>query len=104
LALAQTACRLAPNNGGFLNTQGIAEYRAGQYPAALATLTQADSLNGGIPADLAFLAMSHHQLGNSEKAKETLVRLRESLRSSRWLGDQEALEFNREATRLIEGE
>ena len=102
LAQAQTACRLTPNNGGCLNTQGIAEYRLGQHTAALATLTTADSLNGGIPADLAFLALTHHQLGNPEKAKEAFARLRDALKTDRWINDKEAPEFHREAVALVQ--
>jgi hypothetical protein len=56
----------------------------GEYAKAVATLTQAEkpqaTKEGSHPADLAFLAMAQHQLGDKEKAKETLSRLREVMK------------------------
>ncbi len=62
LQYAEAACRLVPGDGAMLNTLGLAQYRAGHYHAAVATLTQSDRLNsksalGSQPADLAFLAL-----------------------------------------------
>jgi tetratricopeptide (TPR) repeat protein len=84
LRLAQAACRIAPQNGTYLNTLGVAQYRAGQYRAALVTLTRSDQLNSqtlgsSIPEDLAFLAMTHFRLGDIEKADAAFVRLREAI-------------------------
>jgi hypothetical protein len=59
LRRAEAACRYDPDNGNFLNTLGLAQYRTGQYRQALDTLTRSTTLNGGRqPADLAFLAMT----------------------------------------------
>ena len=52
-----------------LNTLGVAQYRVGEYEEALNTLRQSDRLNGGIPEDLAFIAMSLHQLDEKEQAE-----------------------------------
>jgi serine/threonine protein kinase len=47
LRQAEAAVRLAPGNGKMLNTLGVAQYRAGRYAEALATLTQSAKLNAG---------------------------------------------------------
>ena len=116
LQLAQEAVRAAPQDGLILNTLGVAQYRAGHYHEAIETLTESDRINsaalsgvsrqqqGSMPADLAFLAMAHHQLGLKQQALEWLDKLRESvaregprrLSESRW--------FLQEAEALILGE
>jgi Flp pilus assembly protein TadD len=79
LRQAEAAVRQAPENGFFLNTLGVAQYRAGRYADALATLTKSQKLNattgGSIPADLAFLAMAQHHLGKKDEANTALGRL-----------------------------
>ena len=106
LRWAESAVRLAPENGLYLNTLGVAQYRVGRYADALATLTKSEKLNatkdGSQPADLAFLAMTQHQLGKKDEAKATLGRLREVMKT-RWAKDPEAVGFLREAEELIEG-
>jgi WD40 repeat protein len=102
LRQAETACRSSPEDGVFLNTLGVAQYRVGQYRQAVATLTHADKLNsvayrGSTPADLAFLAMAQHRLGQMEQARAALSRLREAMRKPQWNNDQEAQGFLREA-------
>jgi hypothetical protein len=63
---AQTACRLSPE-GPSRTALGLTQYRLGQYAEALKTLTRAEERNQANPsdhlADLAFLAMVHHRLG-----------------------------------------
>jgi WD40 repeat protein/tRNA A-37 threonylcarbamoyl transferase component Bud32 len=78
LRQAETACRLAPENGEYLTTRGMAQYRLRNYAAAIDTLSQAEKLLAGSlsPANLAFLAMTQHRLGLKEQAKATLQRLR----------------------------
>ncbi len=106
LLQAQEACRLAPDNGELLNTLGVARYRAGQYPAALEALTEADRLQspryqGSHPADLAFLSMTHHALGQKNKAEAFLGRLRDAMKQTRWARDAEARAFLQEAEALL---
>jgi hypothetical protein len=95
LRWAEAACRVEPENGNHLNTLGVAQYRAGQYAAALATLTRAEPLNvatykGPTPADLAFQAMAHYQLGHKDQAQVALERLRAALKNPQWAKDAEA--------------
>jgi WD40 repeat protein len=104
---AEAAIRAAPDDGSILNTLGVAQYRLGRYAEALGTLTMSEKLNfkqvGIQPADLAFLALTQHQLGKKDEAKAALGRLRELMKQSRWAKDIEAQGFLREAEELIEG-
>jgi hypothetical protein len=131
LRQAETACRLLPGQSLNLTTLGMAQYRAGQYREAVATLAQADllhwassaslaiqagqfpqalftlkqaqALRQAVPANLAFLAMAHHQLSEKDKAQATLARLHEVMKNPGFVreGDQHA--YWREAEALIEG-
>jgi len=103
---AKFACRLAPNNGSYLNTLGIAHFRVGDHESALATLTRADQINsasadGGMPADVAFIAMSLHQLDRTGEAQEMLDRLRTLMKKHGT--NAEAQAFLNEAERVIAG-
>jgi WD40 repeat protein len=107
LLQAEEAYRLEPQNGSYLNSLGVAQYRLSQYQAAVETLARSEKLNttsgdGPRPADLAFLAMTQHQLGHKEQAQATLARLREALTKPRWAKDAESAAFLGEATTLIE--
>jgi WD40 repeat protein len=87
LRLARAVCRLEPDNGNFLNTLGIAQYRAGLVPEALATLMRSNALNQGkAPEDLAFLAMAHQRLGQIAEARAMLDRLRDLMRQEKFAG------------------
>jgi Tfp pilus assembly protein PilF len=107
LRQAEVAVRLAPGNAPILNTLGVAQYRVGRYADALATLTKSEKLNatqeGPHPADLAFLTMVRHRLGQKDEAKATLDRLRKVLKQEGWVENPEAVGFLREAEELIEG-
>jgi WD domain, G-beta repeat len=98
LRLAKAACRLEPDNGLYLNTLGVAQYRCGLVAEALATLTRSNDLNReNEPSDLAFLALAQSRLGRSENARSTLGRLRELMKNPERAKDQEAQDFLREA-------
>jgi tetratricopeptide (TPR) repeat protein len=105
LRQAQVACDLAPENGLYLNTLGVAQYRVGKFREALETLTRSEKLNAGEngphPADIAFIAMTLHQLGNNEQLKPALGRLRQAVKARGDLPDDLALLH--EAYALIEG-
>jgi tetratricopeptide (TPR) repeat protein len=104
---AEAACRLAPDQGMFLNTLGVARYRARQYRQALADLERSLKLNapqygGPTPADLAFLAMARHHLGQAAESRKDLDRLRDVMKAPRWAADAESKAFLAEATSLID--
>ena len=91
LRLATAACRLEPDDGAYLNTLGVAQYRSGLVAEALATLTRSNDLNKqSEPADLAILALAQHRLGQSDKARATLARLREVMKDPQRAGNPEA--------------
>jgi hypothetical protein len=104
---AQTAHKLDPENGAYLTTLGVAQYRAGQYEQAAATLTQAAQPNSQhviclIPTELAFLSMAHRQLGQNAEAQACLERLRAQLKGRNqngewWEQDEDVQIFIREA-------
>jgi WD40 repeat protein/tRNA A-37 threonylcarbamoyl transferase component Bud32 len=129
LRQAETARRLAPDQSKYLTTLGAAQYRckqyaqaqamltqgdllhrtglaslalfAGPWPQALVTLWQAQPLREAMPANLAFLAMTHHQLGHEESAQAALARLREIADKPEWAKDQDVQSFLREAETLL---
>jgi tetratricopeptide (TPR) repeat protein len=109
LRQAEMAVRLVQDNGNYLITLGIAQYRIGDYAKALGTLTQAANLNSTRgedlrPEGLAFLAMAQHQLGKNDEAKVTLARLREVMKQPHWARKAgEAQGFLREAEELFQG-
>jgi WD40 repeat protein/serine/threonine protein kinase len=108
LAQAETACRLAPDQGSYRTTLGLAQYRLGKYIEAAGTLRQAVRLDesqrqGPTPVPLSFLAMAHYRLGHKDQAHEMLERSRETIKHERWSRDEEVQAFLEEAELLIEG-
>jgi Flp pilus assembly protein TadD len=107
LRQAEAAVRLAPKYGFILNTLGIAQYRVGRFAEALASLMKSEKLNatknGSDPHDLAFLAMTQHQLGKKEQARATLDSLRKVMKQTRWANNTDAVSFLDEAEELIDG-
>ncbi len=104
LRRAEAAARLLPRKAALLNTLGVAQYRAGKYTEAIATLTRSDGLQNGVPDDLAFLALAHFRAGQKEKALAVLDRLRAVMKKPEWAGSKEAQGFLQEAEGLIRGE
>jgi eukaryotic-like serine/threonine-protein kinase len=98
LRLAWAACRQEPESSLYLNTLGVAQYRTGLFVEALASLTRSNDLNNQKePGDLAFLALAQHRLGHSEKARDTLGRLRELMKDPAQAKYEEAQALLREA-------
>ena len=74
-----------------------------QYDKALSTLTRSNEFNGNSePADLAFLAMALHRLGQTATSRATLNHLREVMKDPKAAGAENQA-FLREAERLILG-
>jgi Flp pilus assembly protein TadD len=106
LRYSEEACRLEPKNGNLLNTLGVAYYRAGNYDKALNTFVRSDAINEtqhwrAHLANLAFLAMTHQQLGHAKEAQAELQRLRERMKDPRWAQNPESQGFLREAEELL---
>jgi Flp pilus assembly protein TadD len=106
LRYSEEACRLEPEDGSFLNTLGVAYYRVGNYEKALEVLVRSDQINalrdqGSGPADLAFLAMTHQQLGHPKEAEAELQLLRERMKDPRSAQAAGAQGFLREAEELL---
>jgi Flp pilus assembly protein TadD len=106
LRYSEEACQLEPENGDFLSTLGVAYYRAGNYEKALDVLSRSDKMSavkdkGSRPTDLAFLAMAHHQLGQTKEAEAKFQLLRERMKDPRWAQDAQALGFLREVEELL---
>ncbi len=106
LRYSEEACQLEPENGDFVSTLGVAYYRAGNYEKALDVLSRSDKINalkekGSIPADLAFLAMTHRQLGHAKQAQAKLQVLRERMKDPRAARIAGAPVFLREAEELL---
>jgi serine/threonine protein kinase/tetratricopeptide (TPR) repeat protein len=70
IALAKKAVALAPTNGEYWNTLGVAHYRRIDWTAAIEALSKSVQLShGGQSADFFFLAMAHWQCGEKSEAQ-----------------------------------
>jgi len=104
---AEAACRLSPDDRFALNTLGAAQYRAGDYDKALETLTHSRELNSRTldgqshPADIAFLAMTHHRLGHAEDAARRLAELRALMQQDDWKPQADLQQLLAEVEALI---
>jgi tetratricopeptide (TPR) repeat protein len=71
VANAKKSVDLAPGDGGCWNTLGIAQYRNGDWKAAVAALNKSVQLRkGGASSEFFFLAMAHWQLNEKVKARD----------------------------------
>jgi tetratricopeptide (TPR) repeat protein len=70
IALAERATSQMPGRGNYMNTLGVAYYRAGRWQIAVETLQRSQKLNGdgALGYDGLFLAMVHWRLGHKEDA------------------------------------
>jgi WD40 repeat protein/serine/threonine protein kinase len=106
LHCAELAERQEPNRCEFLGALGAAQYRAGQYPQAVATLTTVADMRpqswGQIYAlHPLFLAMARSQAGQKAEAEAALQKYRET---SAGMGyGEESKILLREAEKVVEG-
>jgi serine/threonine protein kinase/Flp pilus assembly protein TadD len=69
VVLARKAVQLGPQVASSWNALGVAQYRAGDYRAAILALDRCLQLDRGDAAQLFFLAMAHGKLGHSAEAR-----------------------------------
>jgi tetratricopeptide (TPR) repeat protein len=109
LLQAEEACGLEPQSATHLAIVGMAQYRLGQYAAAVETLAraqklpQAKALEQSVPEAVGFLAMAQYQVGQKEQARATCARFREALARLRPGFPGINVDLLREAETLIEG-
>ena len=100
--LSKKSTELAPDNGNFRNTLGIAYYRIRDWERAIQSLHRAHGQNGLylVDADSFVLAMAYAQQGESETARRWF-RAAEG-----WVAifgvNEEAVQFRKEAAKLLE--
>jgi tetratricopeptide (TPR) repeat protein len=70
LALARKAVALEPNEWSYLNTLGVAAFRASDWNTAAKAFGQSITFTGGGAYDLYFLAMTYWHQGNHKDARE----------------------------------
>jgi len=103
IELTKKAMELAPNEGFYSNTLGVAQYRAGDWQAAVAALEKSNELLGGkeLSFNAFFLAMAHWQLGNKDEARnwyDLAVEWTEKNKPQ----DEELKRFRAEAAELLD--
>jgi uncharacterized protein HemY len=102
VSFAQKAVNQVRQNGGFWNTLGMAQYRAGQWQKAVTALEKAMALGkGGNSSDWLFLAMAHWQLGEKEAARRWYDKAHKELKKFEYPREQEG-RWLAEAATLLE--
>ena len=100
--LAKAAVELAPQQGEYWNTLGVAHYRAGDWKAAVTALHKSMELrNVGDSFDMFFLAMAHFQHGDLDEAHKSYDQ------AVTWMDknqpqNEELLRFRAEAEELLD--
>ena len=99
--LAEKAVKLSPKDGTFLSTLGVAQYRAGEWQAAIEALEKSMELReGGDASDWFFLAMAHWQLGHKDEARKWYDKAVEWMDKNQ-PKNEELLRFRAEAAELL---
>jgi hypothetical protein len=83
----------------------MAQYRLGMFTGGLKSLTDAARSTDSTridPVNLAFQAMAHCRLGQTDEARNRLGELRKVLSASHKIENQEAEALLHEAERLVE--
>jgi tetratricopeptide (TPR) repeat protein len=92
---------------GYLGLQGMERYKSSAYEEALATLKRVDEYrrtmlnNESRSSDVAYIAMSLHQLGRNQEAQASLAQLRQMFEGEQYTSEEHYLY---EAEKLFAGE
>src|SRR5262249_31931857 len=97
--LGTRAVELAPRSWSSWNTLGVAQYRAGQWQAAIDAFSHATDLPK-FSSDWFFLAMAHWQLGHKDEAGEWYEKAVDWMDKNRPM-DAELQDFRKEAGALL---
>ncbi len=86
----------------YLNTYGVALYRAGRFAEAIATLDRSLTLGRGASDgyDLFFQAMAHCQLGDKAQSLNGFIKAVEWMKKNQQ-DDEELVRFRAEAAALL---
>jgi tetratricopeptide (TPR) repeat protein/serine/threonine protein kinase len=100
--LAQKAVQLAPKDGDYWSTVGVAYYRADDWKNAVTALEKSLELSPeeSVADNGFFLAMSHWKLGDKEQARQWYGKAAASMEKNRPT-DGELLQFRAEASSLL---
>ena len=102
LRLASQAAEAKPQDANFQHTLGVAQYRAGKFDSALASLEESVALKSKpSPYDFLFLAMVHYQLGKANDAKSYYAKGIDWMEQHD-VGNRDLIRFRAEAERLME--
>jgi tetratricopeptide (TPR) repeat protein len=101
--LATSALQSQPERFAYHHTLGVSQFRAGNFQAAIDTLTHAEDLDPDrLLADTAlFLAMAHWRLGNQTTAREWLETAARRLAGLKSGPDEVLLGLRAEAEKLL---
>jgi tetratricopeptide (TPR) repeat protein len=100
--LARKAVGLAEKSAYAWNTLGVAQYRAGDWPAAAEALRKSVELSGGGEStDWLFLAMAYWRLGKKDEARQWYDKAAQWMEKNK--ADDELRGFRAEADALLGG-
>jgi serine/threonine protein kinase/tetratricopeptide (TPR) repeat protein len=101
--LAKKATELAPQEGNHWNTLGLAQYRVGNWKAAITSLTKSNQLLKGneLSFNAFFLAMAEWQLGHKNKARSWYDKAITWMIKNRPT-DEELIRFRAEAEEVLQ--
>jgi tetratricopeptide (TPR) repeat protein len=98
---AKKAVGLDPKQGSYWNTLGVANYRAGDWKAAVTALEKSmEFRKGGGSFDWFFLAMAQWQLGKKDEARKWYDKAMEWMEKNQ-LRNEDLVRFRAEASELL---
>ena len=99
--VAERAVNADPKNGMYLNTLGVARYRAKDFSGAIDALNRSILARGLNAEDAFFLAMAHARLSRQAEAKEWYGKANQHLQDTQ-ANNSEVRRFREEAAAVLE--